>query len=137
MEKYHGKGKTKISGTGGRIRKAADKKLHLAGSPFGATKIGEKEVRIVSRHRGNTHKIRLKVAAFANVLTKDGMKKVRIKNVTETPDNRHYARQNLITKGAVIDSEIGKIKVTNRVGQDGGDNFYLDRKSTHLNSSHS
>lgn len=119
MEKYHGKGKTKISGTGGRRRKSSDKKLYLAGSPFSATKIGEKEVRIVSRHRGNTHKIRLKVAAFANVLTKDGIKKVRIKNVTETPDNRHYARQNLITKGAIIDSEIGKIKVTNRVGQDG------------------
>ena len=125
MEKYHGKAKTKISGTGGKIRKAADKKLHLAGSPFGATKIGEKEVRIVSRHRGNTYKIRLKVASFANVLTKEGIKKVKIKNVAETPDNRHYARQNLITKGAILDSEVGKIKVTNRVGQDGVVNAIL------------
>ena len=48
-----------------------------------------------------------------------GMKKVTLRTVLETPDNRHYARQNIITKGAVVDTEIGKVKITNRVGQDG------------------
>ena len=47
------------------------------------------------------------------------MQKVAMRTVIETPDNRHYARQNIVTKGAVVDTEIGKVKVTNRVGQDG------------------
>ena len=62
---------------------------------------------------------RLSTAKFVNVLTKEGMKKVTLRTVLETPDNRHYARQNILTRGAVVDTEIGKVKITNRVGQDG------------------
>ncbi|MEM4634066.1 MAG: hypothetical protein QW275_02835, partial [Candidatus Anstonellaceae archaeon] len=80
---------------------------------------GKEDARTVRSGRGGTRKVKLKFAKFANVLTKDGIKKVALRTVLETPDNRHYARQNIITKGAIIDTEIGKIKVTNRVGQDG------------------
>jgi small subunit ribosomal protein S8e len=53
------------------------------------------------------------------------MKKVKVLNVIETPSNRHYARQNALTKGTIVQSEIGKIRVTNRVGQDGMINAIL------------
>ena len=120
VEQYHGRDKTKASGTGGARRFASDKKLARYGSPFTATKVGEKDIRELRAGRGNTKKVKLKHVAFANVLQKDGkVKKAKIRTVIETPDNRHYARQNVITKGAVIDTELGKVKVTNRVGQDG------------------
>ena len=64
-------------------------------------------------------RVKLKHAAFVNVYTAQGCKKAKIRTVLETPDNRHYARQNIITKGALIDTEMGKVRVTNRVGQDG------------------
>ncbi len=119
MEQYHGASSSKITGTGGKKRKAADKKLYLAGGPFTATKLGEKEVKKLVAGRGSTFKIKLKQAVFVSVLTKDGMKKAKMLNVVETPDNRHHARQNIVTKGAIVATELGKVKVTNRVGQDG------------------
>jgi small subunit ribosomal protein S8e len=119
MEQEHGPSKSKVSGTGGKKGKAGDKKLSMSGGPFTATKLAAKEVRKMNRGRGSTRKVKLKSAVFANIVTKDGIKKIKLKNVIETPDNRHHARQNILTKGAIVESEIGKIRVTNRVGQDG------------------
>ena len=111
--------KSATKGTGGKRGKATDKKLRFVGGTFTATKVGTTERRTVKRGRGNTAKVKLRTAKFVNVLTKEGMKKVTLRTVLETPDNRHYARQNILTRGAVVDTEIGKVKITNRVGQDG------------------
>ena len=45
--------------------------------------------------------------------------KTKIKNVLETPSNRFLARQNVLVKGALIETEIGKAKITNRPSQEG------------------
>ena len=119
MEQYHGKSKTKLKGTGGKKKKRTDKKLYLMGGPFTATKAGDKEVKKLVRGRGGTMKLKVKKTAIVSVLTKDGVKKAKIRTVIETPANRHFARQNIVVKGAIIDTELGKVKVTNRVGQDG------------------
>ena len=120
MENYHGASGSTIKGTGGKRGHRTDKKLRFVGGAFTATKVGEKDVRQLEGVRGNSYKVKLKHAHFINVLTKDGkMKKVALRTVLETPDNRHHARQNIMTKGAIVDTEMGKVKVTNRVGQDG------------------
>ncbi len=119
MENYHGASGSSVRGTGGRRGRAADKKLRFVGGTFTATKVGKEDLRQMRHARGSNRKIKLKSAKFINVLTKEGMKKVAMRTVLETPDNRHHARQNIVTKGAVVDTEIGKAKVTNRVGQDG------------------
>lgn len=119
MENYHGASGSTSKGTGGKKRKATDKKLRFAGGTFTATKVGAKDIRQNKSSRGNGTKVKLKAAKFVNVLTPQGMKKVPMRTVLETLDNRHYARQNIVTKGAIVDTEIGKVKITNRVGQDG------------------
>jgi small subunit ribosomal protein S8e len=120
MENYHGASGSTTKGTGGKRGCASDKKLRLVGGTFTATKIGQNERKSLLRTRGRTSKVKLKAAHFANVLLKDGkMRKVAMRTVLETPDNRHHARQNILTKGAVVDTEVGKVKITNRVGQDG------------------
>jgi len=120
MENYHGPSGSTIKGTGGKRGHRSDKKLRLVGGTFTATKVGKEDLRKVRHKRGNTRKVKLKAAKFANVLLKDGkMQKVAMRTVLETRDNRHYARQNIVTKGAIVDTEIGKIVITNRVGQDG------------------
>ena len=119
MRQYHGSSSRKTSGSGGKVRGAKIPRLYEKGGPFTATKVGEKDTRVLKRGRGGGSKVKLKKAAFVNVLSEEGMRKVKIRTVTETPDNRHHARQNIITKGAIIDTEIGKVRVTNRVGQDG------------------
>ena len=51
--------------------------------------------------------------------------KVEIKTVLENPADSHFVRRNVITKGAVIDTEKGKAKVTSRPSQDGTVNAVL------------
>jgi small subunit ribosomal protein S8e len=119
MGVYHGRGLRKNGGTGGKRRKMKDKKLSQVGGEFTATKAGEKDVRVLVGTRGGGKKVKLKHVAYANVVAEGKVKKAKIRTVLETPDNRHYARQNIITKGAGIAPALGKVKVTNRVGQDG------------------
>jgi len=118
-EQFHGKSKRKSKGTGGRRIQSRPKRRYESGGAFTATKVSEKDERKSVRGRGGNVKVKLKKAAFANVLTKDGYKKSKIKKVLESADNRHYARMNIVTKGAIIETEAGKAKVLNRVGQDG------------------
>ena len=57
---------------------------------------------------------------FANVMnpkTKKA-KKVKILNVVETPSDRFLARQNVLVKSAIIETELGKAKITNRPSQE-------------------
>jgi small subunit ribosomal protein S8e len=117
---YHKPIKTKTTGTGAKKKKAKDNILAHYGNPPINTKVGEKDIRVVYVGRGRNKKVKIKLAAYANVKDKEGkIKKVKIKRVLENPANRYYVRQNIITKGAIIETEIGKAKVTNRVGQDG------------------
>ncbi|VVB99170.1 30S ribosomal protein S8e [uncultured archaeon] len=120
MENYHGASGSSIKGTGGKRGRRSDKKLRYIGGVFTATKVGKEDAKNVRHKRGNTYKVKLKTAKFINVLSKDGkMQKAEMRTVLETPDNRHHARQNIVTKGAIVDTALGKVKVTNRVGQDG------------------
>lgn len=119
MEQYHEVRTKKVSsGTGGSRVKFRDKKLVHAGGRFTATKVAEKEVRVSVRGKGGSAKQRLKKASTVNVATKEGMKKAKILGVMES-HRADFARENIITKGAVLKTEIGKVRVTNRVGQDG------------------
>jgi small subunit ribosomal protein S8e len=58
---------------------------------------------------------------YANVTDpKSGKtKKVKILDVEENPANIDFSRRKIITRGAVINTEAGKAKVTSRPGQSG------------------
>jgi small subunit ribosomal protein S8e len=60
-----------------------------------------------------------------NIVAKGKSKKTKIKNVVETNANRFWARQNRLVKGAIIETEMGKAKITNRPGQEGSINAVL------------
>ncbi|MDO8554622.1 MAG: 30S ribosomal protein S8e [Candidatus Micrarchaeota archaeon] len=123
MQQYHKPQTKKVSsGTGGAKRKNKDKKLIHMGGVFTATKVSKVEDKREKRTVGGKIKIKLKKAVFVNTRTKDGkMAKVKIIGVVES-HNSEFVRQNIITKGAVLNTDIGKVKVTNRVGQDGSIN---------------
>jgi|TARA_B100001971_G_C18123594_1_gene500768 small subunit ribosomal protein S8e len=57
----------------------------------------------------------------ANIINPETKKatKTKIKNVLETPSNRFSARQNLLLKSAIIETELGKARITNRPSQEG------------------
>ena len=61
----------------------------------------------------------------ANVLVDGKVKKAEIKNVEETPQNKFFARQNRLVKSALIETSLGKARITNRPSQEGQVNAVL------------
>lgn len=119
MDQYHESILKKVSsGTGGMRRKGRDKKKSHMGGVFTSTKVAAEERKESKRTRGGNSRKRLKRAPTVNVIVEGKCKKAKILTVTES-HNPHYARQNIITKGAVLTTDLGKVRVTNRVGQDG------------------
>lgn len=107
------KGK-KISG-GKYIKRRKKKKVELAGQKR-IVKIGE-EKRKTKKTLGGNKKTYLLRGKFVNIKGKKS--KEEIKNVLETPSNRFLARQNILTKGTIIETASGKVKITNRPTQEG------------------
>src|ERR1700733_1620646 len=109
----HTKSNTKMAGNGRKNIKFRDKRRSEVGNYFSATKLADKNVNLTVRRRGGNAGVRLKKALNVNLLTKDGYKNVKITGVLESKDNRNFARQNIITKGCQINTELGKAVVTN------------------------
>lgn len=119
MDQYHKPQTKKVgSGTGGSRGKYSDKRLSQVGGVFAATKIAAKERRQNRRIRGGKTKVKLKAATYANIVKEGKTVKAKMIKVLES-HNPEYIRQNIITKGAVVETEIGKARITNRIGQDG------------------
>ncbi len=104
--------------SGGKYKKNRKKKLYEAQGKKRIVKLGE-EKRRRKRIRGGNMRVFMLRAKFVNVFKDGKAKKFEIKNVLETPSNRFLARQNVITKGTIVETEIGKIKITNRPTQEG------------------
>lgn len=64
-----------------------------------------------------------------NIMVNGKAKKVKIKNVLETPQNVFLARQNRLMKGSIIETELGKARITNRPSQEGQINAVLIHSS--------
>lgn len=112
--------------TSGKLRRLRKKRRSDRGSEFLEIRIG-KERKKHDRTLGGSGKMRLLSSDKANVANpKTGKIQVsRILTVVENRANPHYVRRNVITKGAVIKTELGLAKVTSRPGQDGAINAVL------------
>jgi small subunit ribosomal protein S8e len=118
MAIWHGQRGRKA--TGGRIHLGRKKrKYELGDSPL-HTKIGE-ETRKIVRTKGGGIKIKAPSIEFANVLDPNTktVKKVKILDILENPADPQLVRRKIITKGAVIQTEIGKARITSRPSQHG------------------
>jgi len=100
--------------TGGKYIKRRKKKSYEIVGQRRVVKLGE-DKRKTSRVRGGNKKTYLLKSKVVNI----GKKRLEIKNVLETPSNRFLARQNILTKGTIIETPEGKVKITNRPSQEG------------------
>src|SRR6056297_993026 len=92
--------------TGGRRRPIHKKKKHELGRQPTETQVGDQKLKVVDS-RGNTQKVRAVTTNVASVA--DGAETVEatIEQVTENPSNPNYARRNIITKGAIVETSEG------------------------------
>ncbi len=118
--------RSKRSNTGSRYKKARDKRLYETGTEPTHPRIGEKQLKVV-RKKGGSLKTRTMNSNIANVL--DPKTKVyrnaAIKTVADNPASKHFVRRNILTRGTVIETELGKARITNRPGQEGTINAVL------------
>jgi len=119
MVLWHAQRRRKVSGS--MYQRKRDKRKCELGKTPAMTKLDEKDDVRAIRARGNNQKMRALKLSYANVLnTKTNkIEKAKLKKVVENPASRHFARMGVITKGALIDTDKGKARVTNRPGQDG------------------
>ena len=112
--------------TGGRYRLTLVKRRTEIGSAPTDSHIG-KERRSIIRTTGGSRKVRTMRAEYANVADpKSGsVRKVKIEKVDANVANHKYLRRNLLTKGAVIRTELGKARILSRPGQEGVINAVL------------
>ncbi len=115
------KGK-KISG-GKYVALRKKKKYEIPGQKR-VVKLGEEKRKTVKTRGGNSKTFLLKGETI-NLLVKGKNKIAKITNILETPSNRFLARQNVITKGTIIQTSEGKAKITNRPTQEGNINGVL------------
>ena len=129
MSAWHGNPHKKKN-TGGRRPAHRGKRAFEKGSPAAETRIGEKKVKTV-RGRGKAFKHRLLAANVANVVdpSTGKVEKTEVKRVIENQSNREFKKRGIITKGAVLDTTAGKVKVTSRPGQDGVINGIIIERS--------
>lgn len=112
--------------TGGKYKFFRKRKKFAIQSISRKVKLRPTKKKIVRGLGGNKRTVLLS-AEFANVLdTKTKKtKKTKILNVIETPADRFLARQNILVKSAIIETELGKAKITNRPSQEGQVNAVL------------
>ncbi|OPX71154.1 MAG: 30S ribosomal protein S8e [Methanoregulaceae archaeon PtaB.Bin108] len=112
--------------TGGRYRLTLVKRRSEIGSAPTDSHIG-KERRMIIRTTGGDRKVRTMRGEFANVADpRSGtVRKVRIETVEANGANPNYVRRNLLTKGAVVRTELGKARILSRPGQEGVINAIL------------
>lgn len=112
--------------TGGKIRLARKKRKYELGREPVYPRIGE-EKRTVIVTKGGGRKVKLSSLSFVNVLdTKNKTaKKVKILDVVTNPANPDMARRKVVTRGAIVNTELGKAKITSRPTQHGVANAVL------------
>ena len=106
--------------SGGRYKKRRKKKSYELKQKPRLVILGKDKKKKI-RTRGGNFKVVLLSTNKANLVDSKNHKSqvVEIKNVLEVPANKFLARRNILMKGAMIETEVGEARITNRPGQEG------------------
>ena len=121
MAKWHGISRRKP--TGGRLKRRnryRGKRRTEVASEEQLAYVGDSDVRKNYRKRAGSQTVRTLSVNQINVNSKDG-KTVRatVKNVVGNDADSNYVRRNIVTKGAILETDKGLVRVTSRPGMHG------------------
>ncbi len=118
MALWQGRSKKKI--TGGRYRPLRKKLAREISRELVFTGIGPRRAKTI-RTMGNNRKAALLSDTAANVMDPKThtSKRAKVLSVMENPSNPNYVRRNIITRGAIVETDAGYAKITSRPGQVG------------------
>jgi len=120
-------GKSQRKSTGGRRRFSRGKRKSEISREVQPAVVAPEHERSTLRVRGAHTKTRVLGVAKVNVVDPKTKKIVQAQVVTvkENPANPNYVQRNFVTKGAIIETNLGRARVTSRPGQDGVINAVL------------
>lgn len=118
MAQWHGISKRKP--TGGRKRMMRGKRRTEISSEKQYAVLGDSK-RKKYRKTGASTQVKVLSDDVINVNNPaDGTtKSIKFTTVSKNPSNPNYVRRNILTKGAVVETELGKVRISSRPGQDG------------------
>ena len=117
MGQWHGISRRKSSG-GRRVSSRGKRSTEISSEKQFAL-IGEPKRKIYRKTGGNTL-VRVLSDNRCTINGKDGKSaSAKITNVIKNDANSNYIRRNILTKGAVVETDKGQVKITSRPGHDG------------------
>ncbi|HYA10253.1 MAG TPA: 30S ribosomal protein S8e [Thermoplasmata archaeon] len=113
-------GRSRRKRTGGRLRLNRKKRRFEIARELQVATVGAGTVKTY-RVRGGNVKLRILTATTVNVYDPASRKMTpaRIVTVRENPANPNYVQRNIITRGAILETELGLVRIRSRPGQDG------------------
>lgn len=118
--------RSKRKNTGGSYKYIGKKKIANIGDVPTYTKLGERKLK-TKREKGGSLKYLLLSANKINVTNPKTKKSqvTEIVSILESPASRDFIRRGIITKGSILETKLGKVKITSRPGQEGALNGVL------------
>lgn len=118
MAQWHGISRRKPSG--GRKVQARGKRSTEISTEKQMALIGEPKRKIYRRTGGNTL-VRVLAANKVSINNPKTGKTIlgTIENVVENESDPNYVRRNVLVKGAIIETDKGRVRITSRPGKDG------------------
>jgi small subunit ribosomal protein S8e len=112
--------------TGGKYKSKVTKRIHAKGGEAHLTSVAERTLKS-KRTMGNNRKYGLLSHDKINVFDPKSKKVsvAEIKSVADNPANRHFVRRNIMSKGTIVETSKGKVRITSRPGQEGSINGVL------------
>ena len=113
-------GRSRRKRTGGRLRPIRKKRRFEISRELQHATLGAGTVKPY-RVRGANVKLRILTTRTINVYDPATKKTQRANVITvrENPANPNYVQRNIITKGAILETDLGLVRVRSRPGQDG------------------
>lgn len=106
--------------TGKKYRSFRKKRKRELSRPPIETEIGKEEKKKQKTWGGN---FKLKISSSSHINVTDPKtnktQKTRILRFEENKASKDYNRRHILTKGAIIETEMGRVKITSRPGQHG------------------
>ena len=122
MAKWHGISRRKPSG--GRLKRPSryrGKRKTEISSENQFAFVGDRDARKLYRKTAGSQTVRVLSVKNINVNKPKEGKTVRAKitNVVRNDADTNYVRRNIVTKGAIVETDIGQVRVTSRPGMHG------------------
>ena len=119
MAQWHGISRRKPSGARLKRPNRGKRRTEISSEKQFAFIDADRQTKVYRKRSGNTT-VRVLKENMINVSDGSGKtQRVEMTNVVENGADPNYVRRNILTKGAIVETNLGRVRITSRPGMDG------------------